>query len=118
MCGHGEDRPGSGGWEQKQRWCFTSLSGGGYQSKQPSTWLNLTGSECCFLRMFTTPGSLLLWNVVHIFCVCVCVDCLSMQCPELSPVTPATNTCHVRVFSKEPLSNHCLCSFGQVCVSE
>lgn len=28
------------------------VSGGGYHSEQPSAWLNLTGSECCFLRMF------------------------------------------------------------------
>ena len=26
--------------------------------------LHLSGSECCFLRMSTTPGVLLLWNVL------------------------------------------------------
>lgn len=47
-------------------------SGGGYQPQQLLAWLHLSGSECCFLRMFMTPGFLLLWNVLLFSHMCVC----------------------------------------------
>lgn len=56
------DRSDTGGRERALRWRSTSAtqwpaSGGGYPPQQPSAWLNLPGSECCFLRMLMPPGS-------------------------------------------------------------
>lgn len=80
LCVGGADLILVGGLERTLRWCFTSAtqwsaSGGGYQLVQPLAWLNLPGSECCFLRMFMQPSSLLLWNVLlwSPSCVCACV---------------------------------------------
>lgn len=46
-----------------RRWRSTS-SKSGYRPQQPAAWLNLTGSQCCFLRMSTLAHYLLLWNVL------------------------------------------------------
>lgn len=95
------DRSDTGGRERTLRWRSTSASqwpasGGGYQPEQPSAWLNLSGSECCFLRMFMPPGSLLLWNVLlwspSRMSVCEMVFTIMLywrrvQCSVRSPLT-------------------------------